>query len=124
MAEGERLIVRPGKAGYGELSFKNCTEGPFLSPSPYDDVSALDPAHLIELSPALSVGFELVDNSDLLEFTRHGRSIIPLALTEMGTAFREVTRVSLLGEHIVLCHEAWFEKVKIHLSNYGQILRV
>lgn len=117
---GKIFRVPGGASPISNLAFKKCEKGPSLSFSPYDDVFAIDPAHQIELSPALAVGFELESSDGELQLFRHGRSIIPLALSEIGTAFREVTRVSLLGEHIVLCHQSWFPRVQIHLTKYAR----
>jgi hypothetical protein len=119
--EGSTLLVPSGNANNPSAkSFENCSDGIFLNSSPYEDVLALDPASSISMSSALALGFQADLQGGAAVIARLGRPVIPMERMKNGIGFREVTRISLLGEHIVLCHDAWLEKVKRHIGKFSR----
>lgn len=121
LEEGSALRVPRGSTDEGRATFfKMCQDSLVLSPSVDDDFLVLDPAPKISLSPALALGFQLEARDGSATIHRQGRPVIPMERAKDGVGFREVTRISLLGEHIVLCHNAWFGKVEAHLREYAR----
>ena len=79
----------------------------WLSPSHEGGFAVLEPLSKIALSPLMLAAFELEAPSVGLKFGRGARPIIPFVKPDTGPHYREVSRVSFLRSHLVLCHEKW-----------------
>ena len=115
---GMELSVDDEGPTYSALAFDSSCDRIFLKKSSYEKALAISATSNVLLSPALSLGFNLVVLEKPITIVRHGRSIIPLVRNTDGISFREVTRVTLLEEHIVVCNASLFEKVEKHLNKY------
>ncbi len=104
------LNLSHGAAPAAAAAFERCTEGMWLTPSAAGDVAVVEPSAGIALSPLMLASFELASDSGLV-FHRAARSIIPLVKLDTGALYREVSRVSYLRPHLVLCHEKWTDRV-------------
>ena len=54
------------------------------------------------------------------EFAKHARPIIILRRGENGTYYKEVNRLTLLAEHLVLAHESWSGLIESYLDEIAR----
>lgn len=92
------------------------TERFVLSSLDVGDLLALGPPNAINIAPLMHAYFELEAEGHKHRFAHVPKPVIPLAKSENGPFYREVARVSLLKEHLVLCHENWTEAVQKFLE--------
>ncbi|CAN1547073.1 hypothetical protein MCEMIH16_02006 [Caulobacteraceae bacterium] len=93
-------------------AFADCPDGVHLTPSISGGVAVIEPVSRLALSPLMLASFELEDPDTGLKFQRAARAIVPLVKLDTGPFFREVSRVSFLRPHLVLCHVQWRERVE------------
>jgi hypothetical protein len=98
------------------LAFKRCTSELNFSNSPSGEFSILGPRQKIDLSSLLVSAFELSSASSKYNYKHIARAVFPLAKLSTGAYYREISRVSLLRPHIVICHEGWRDTVEKFLS--------
>lgn len=104
------LHLPEGAAPAAAAAFERCGDGMWLTPSPAGDVAVIEPVAEIALSPLMLASFEL-KSEEGLSLHRAARSVIPLVKLDTGALYREVSRVSYLRPHLVLCHEKWTDRV-------------
>lgn len=80
------------------------------------DILVLEPRKSINLDLLLLQSREFIGDKSSISYNYVAKSIIPLALSSDGITYREVSRVSLFDEHIILCHGNWLKKIEGHLS--------
>jgi hypothetical protein len=107
-----RLAANPSPAA--TEAFRGCTEGLWLGNVPGDEFSVLEPVQSIAIRPLMLSSFGLAARDG--ELTRVARAIVPLLKLESAPYYREVSRVSLLLPHLILCHEQWHSKVQAYLG--------
>ncbi|OCQ02071.1 hypothetical protein AKH15_07040 [Vibrio parahaemolyticus] len=84
------------------------------------DLAYLGPIESLNLDGILSSPFKLrVANNNLL-FSNTPRPIIPLARTDAGSYFKEVAKVTMYTEHILICHDNWKGNVESFLKKHAQ----
>ncbi|MBY6188302.1 hypothetical protein KUV89_16935 [Marinobacter hydrocarbonoclasticus] len=81
-------------------------------------LALLGPQKSMNLAGLLIVPFKLTAH-DGTTLVNRSRPIVPFARPVGGNEFREVSRVSFLKEHLVLCHERWVCQVEAHLEKYA-----
>lgn len=101
-------------------AFANCKEGLWLSSIPSGDFSVLEPIQKISLSALLLASFELGEADSNIKLRHVARPIVPLVKLDTGAYYREVSRISMLRPHMVLCHEHWRQRVSAHLKLYAR----
>lgn len=104
------LHLPPEPAPAAAAAFARCTDGLWLTPSASGDVAVIEPVQDIALSPLMLAAFELKSDNGELAFHRAARSIIPLVKLDTGALYREVSRISYLRPHLILCHEKWTDR--------------
>lgn len=97
-------------------AFASCPDGVQLVPLASGDISAIEPVASLALSPLMLASFELEDCESGLRFQKAARAIIPLVKLDTGPFYREVSRLSFLRSHLVLCHVQWLKPVESHLT--------
>lgn len=97
-------------------AFQQCRESLWLTPVSAGEISVLEPVRDINLSPLMLASFMLESDRDGPTFHKVARPIVPLIKTDTGSLFREVSRVSLLRPHLILCHTKWDERVTTLLN--------
>ena len=100
-------------------AFSGCHGDLVLSPLGIGEILALGPAGLIGIGPLMHASFELEAKGSTHRFVHTPKPVIPLAKSESGPFYREVARVSLLKEHLVLCHENWANDVNQFLKSHA-----
>ncbi|MEJ6791074.1 hypothetical protein BrevBR_16140 [Brevundimonas sp. BR2-1] len=105
------LALSPDAPAAARAAFEDCGDGLWLTPSSSGEVSIIEPVQDIALSPLMLAAFELRSPAGEFAFHRAARSIVPLVKLDTGAFYREVSRVSFLRPHLVLCHEKWTERV-------------
>jgi hypothetical protein len=98
-----------------QAAFERCNEGLWLTPTSTGEFSVLEPVCDIALSPLMLASFEL-ESDQGISFNKVARPIVPLIKLDSGTFYREVSRVSFLRPHLVLCHTMWDERVHTLLT--------
>lgn len=88
----------------------------FLNKGNDPDIHFLGPSKSISLDLLLLQSREFIGDKSGISYNYLAKPIIPLARSPDGPGYKEVSRVSLFDEHIVLCHGNWLKKVKEHLS--------
>lgn len=105
------LALTDGAPPAAWAAFERCKDELWLTPSATGEVSIVEPVQNIALSPLMLAAFELKSPDGSLAFHRAARSIVPLVKLDTGAFYREVSRVSFLRPHLVLCHEKWTDRV-------------
>lgn len=105
------LALGPDAPPAARAAFENCDGGLWLTPSASGEVSIVEPVQSMALSPLMLAAFELKSEDGSVAFHRAARSIVPLVKLDTGAFYREVSRVSFLRPHLILCHEKWTERV-------------
>lgn len=111
------LNLADGAPSAAKAAFEACSAGLWLTPSASDEMSIVEPVQDIALSPLMLAAFELKSGDGALAFHRAARSIVPLVKLDTGAFYREVSRVSFLRPHLILCHEKWTERVSQLLAS-------
>jgi hypothetical protein len=101
-------------------AFQHCVDGIWLSPAAGVDFSIVEPTNGIALPALLASTFELVEKSTAHRYVHKAKGIIPLLKLDSSVYYREVSRVSLLSQHLVLCHESWLSKSLKYLEGYAR----
>lgn len=84
------------------------------------DLFYVEPIEKLNLNALLLTSFNLV-NADLGLSLRHeARAAIPLIKQEGGPFFREVSRISLFSNHMILCHENWKDQIQRYLDIHAR----
>lgn len=95
-----------------KAAFASCPEGVYLTPSTSGGLAVVEPVAKLSLSPLMLASFELEEAATGLRFQRAARAIVPLVKLDTGPFYREVSRISFLRPHLVLCHVQWRERVE------------
>jgi hypothetical protein len=111
-AEAPHLKLSGTISSATAAAFADCPEGVYLTPSVSGGVAVIEPVSNLALSPLMLASFELEDSDTGLKFQRAARAIVPLVKLDTGPFYREVSRVSFLRPHLVLCHVQWRERVE------------
>jgi len=107
---GQSEILIPDSSGdgfQGELS---------LVDGPEPETWFLGPLESINLDLLLLQSRSFKGAESGISYNYVAKPIVALARSPDGPTFREVSRVSLFDEHVILCHEGWLDKVEGHLS--------
>lgn len=105
------LVTPPELAPAAAAAFADCGSGLWLTPSAVGEISILEPVANIQLSPLMLASFDLMPANKGPGYSRVARSIIPMVKLDTGAFYREVSRISFLRPHLVLCHERWGDRV-------------
>ena len=100
-------------------AFENCDGDLVLSALGTGEFLALGPAERIGLGPLMLASFELEAEDSTRRFVHAPKPVIPMVKSDSGPFYREAARVSLLKEHLVLCHENWASRVAGFLQKYA-----
>ncbi len=74
--------------------------------------ASLEPRHKIVASELLQENFELTNSARTVLLRKSPRSIIPLVKLDTGVLYKEVSHLSLLQEHFILCHKNWTARLR------------
>lgn len=99
-----------------KAAFEGCPEGVQLAALPTGGISIVEPVASLALSPLMLASFELEERGTGLLYQKTARAIIPLVKLDTGPFYREVSRLSFLRPHLVLCHVQWLKTVESHLT--------
>lgn len=102
-----------------EAAFADCEGELVLSPLGTGKHLALGPADHIGIGPLMFASFELEVEGAARRFVHTPKPVIALAKSETSPFYREAARVSLLKEHLVLCHENWTGAVAKFLEEHA-----
>lgn len=105
------LTLPTGLEPAAASAFEHCTNGLWLTPSASGEIAVIEPVQDIALSPLMLASFELEANEGGMSFHRAARAIVPMVKLDTGAFYREVSRISFLRPHLVLCHEKWGDRV-------------
>lgn len=105
------LRLEEDAAPAATAAFEGCGSGIWLTPLSGGELSVVEPVRDIALSPLMLASFELQDDTGGLRFQRAARAIVPMVKLDTGAFYREVSRISFLRPHLVLCHEKWADRV-------------
>lgn len=75
-------------------------------------ISILEPVAQIGLNSLMLAPFTLMSEDGAIRFVRSAKPVIPLGKLDGSPYYREVSRVSFLRPHAVLCHEQWRERAE------------
>lgn len=115
--EGVKELTLAGEISpAAKAAFEGCPEGVQLAPLPSGGISAIEPVASLALSPLMLASFELEELGTGLRYQKAARAIIPLVKLDTGPFYREVSRLSFLRPHLVLCHVQWLKAVESHLT--------
>lgn len=101
--KGERIL----KGSAGSFSFE---------PGGDDGLSELMPASKINAGTLLRDTFEVLNSSGTVRLRKAAGALIPFVRTGTSGRYREVSRVSLLQPHLILCHQGWQARVAKYLQ--------
>lgn len=107
-----RLQLSGTVSAAAAAAFEACPEGVHLTPAPGGGIAVIEPVADLALSPLMLASFELEDDKSGLRFQRVARAIVPLVKLDTGPFYREVSRISFLRPHMVLCHAQWRARVE------------
>jgi hypothetical protein len=113
------LKLDPESKGAASIAFENVGVAS-LAPLPGTEISFLGPTAEIKLDALMQSSLTLVSDRGDYTFSHDSRPIIPLLKVEGSTYFREVSRISLLAQHVIICHDRWIVDVKNYLDKYGR----
>lgn len=111
-----QVTLTPDAGDAAQQAFSGATSGLWLTPLPSEGFSVLEPVTEFSISPLMLASFELQDPAAGRSLKRIARSVIPLARLDSSIFFREVSRISLLRQHMVLCHSQWVPRVRALLN--------
>jgi len=101
------VTLQSSASAAAKAAFEETGGQMWLSPSHDGAISVLEPISKIALNPLMLATFDLEAPEAGLKFSRGARSIIPLVRPDTGPYYREVSRVSFLRSHLILCHQKW-----------------
>ena len=107
-----KFRLSAGATDAARAAFENCTQGLWLTPTATGEISIMEPISKIALLPLMLASFELESEDKSVRLTKSARPILPMVKSETGPFYREVSRISLLGEHLILCHQKWSTQVR------------
>lgn len=84
------------------------------------ELSRLEPLDGLNLDAMFLSSVKLVNPDNGRKYKHDARAVIPLAKQEGSCLFREVSRMSLYGEHHVLCHRNWMGSVEHYLREHAR----
>jgi hypothetical protein len=87
---------------------------------PGTNLERLAPANRLKLGALLLTAIELEKDGGAETYRHESRPIIPLVKDESGPYYREVSRISLLANHLVLCHASWVPRIEEHLGKHAR----
>lgn len=90
----------------------------WFSEYPGIDCLVLDPINQISIGHLLLANFSLRSADSQRSVARVHKPIIVLTKPDGSTSFREVSRVSLNKQFMLLCHQSWVAKVESHLNTF------
>lgn len=119
--DDQPVLSLTGEVGpAAEEAFSNITSGLWFSAMPSEGLSFLEPRQELALEPLMLAPFELSDATGRQGYKRIARPILPLAQLEGGRYYREMSRISLLRPHLILCHSTWAEKTRQILEAHAR----
>ena len=113
------LRLSSSSSSTAQAAFGACEGDLVLSPFGTGEFLALGPAGFIALGPLMLAFFELESDDAARRYVHAPKPVIPLAKSESGPYYREAARVSLLREHLVLCHDNWANRVAGFLRQHA-----
>lgn len=82
-------------------------------------VAYLEPTLKLNINTLINSSFDLQGNN-LKKYRRDARPIAPLIKLEGSSIYREVPKVSLFENHILLCHKKWGSTVNDYLAKHAR----
>ncbi|WP_432471796.1 hypothetical protein [Amphritea sp. HPY] len=101
-------------------AFEKCNGNIWLSPLQGANLECIEPVDKLNIDALMLSPFQLVTENGRGCYKHDIRPVIPLIKLESSPYFREVSRVSLHTDHIILCHENWKARVDSHLEKYAR----
>lgn len=117
-AVGE-IIIGDDSASSSKVAFENA-DALHLSPLAGTEQAFLGPTENIMLDAVLQASINLKNTKGDYHFSHDARPIIPLLKVEGTNYFREVSRISLLASHAIICYIQWAPLVKGYLEKYAR----
>lgn len=113
------IKLDPESKGLASIAFENVKIASF-SPLSGTEISFLEPIAEIKVDALMQSSLKLVNDRGDFTFSHYSRPIIPLLKIEGRAYFREVSRISLFAQHVIICHDQWIEDVKNYLDKYAR----
>lgn len=111
MQGGQEESLRPS------LTSAHAETGLSLKKSNDPDILFLGPTESIDLDFLLLKSREFIGDKSDTSYKYTERSIVPLVRSPNAPTYREVARIRLFEEHVILCFgNTWLKKVENHLS--------
>lgn len=110
--KSETLQLDEDSPPNAKLAFKSSDGKPCLDFHDDQNLAYLGPLGSIDLEQLLLTSFKLTGMESGAEYKFISKPIIPMVKSENGPHYKEVPRAVLLKEHVILCHDAWQEKVR------------
>ena len=114
------LTLEDDSSNTAKKAFLKCDNGVWLSSFSGLDFDYLEPQSEIAIDDLMLSSFKLKDSLGRRGYERTSRPIVPLRKLEATKYFREVSRVTLSEDHMILCHDKWSALVISHLNQYAR----
>lgn len=99
----------------GRRILEGCADEIELVRMDEEGLMSLQPSDKIRANELFQETFEIENEIKTIKLQKSARGIIPLAKLDSGGFFKEVSRLSLLRPHLILCHQQWHKRVAIYL---------
>lgn len=100
-------------------AFKNCEEF-WLGLLQGTTFACLNPINKINVNALMVASFEVSSKDSQDKYRYESRAIIPLIKLDGSALFREVAKLSLFTNHLILCHETSKTEVNSYLQKYAR----